>query len=364
MNKKINSIEIIDKREQKEFGKCTFSKFKKTDAKKKLIESVLNGKLEEANYWCAEFICAGLFLELWEIIFFICGKHIHLGSPKLPIYIEQSTNIFKTILIENNYISNQIEMRNNTEIRILFCKIISILVFSIKKNSLNVVKIQKNHFDLSELSLKLKAPNLNYVSNVFSKYDPNELFIACNELGYCISKDIEKGQYAIYWIEWILEFEKICKKKKERCMCKKREHHIQDTKLQTHCIWLIWDILLYETKQRNNPLLEKIILSILYMYRLHFSLGVIRKRRYLIYFVVSLLTEIYNPNIKLYDPNEHNFETILSSLHKIYFELKKNEIQPEKNYLFYGLQEKSNKEKILEKLDIVNSVDSITNNTM
>lgn len=353
-------VEIEDIRIQNDFTKCTFSKFKKIDAKKQLLKSILNGKLEESNYWTAEFICAGLFLDLWEIIFFVCGKHIHLGNPKLPVYIGRSMNIFKTILVKKKYVSNEIGMRNEFEIRKLFCEIISILVFSRKKNSFDIVKIQKNDFDLGEISFKLKASHLKYVDVIFSKDDPKELFIACNELAYCISYDVQKSQNAIYWIEWILEFEKICKKKKERCICKKRSNYIHNEKMQTNIIWLIWDILIHETKNRESELLTTIIQSILDMYTLHFSVGIVRKRRYLLYFVVSLLTDVFNSAIKLYDSSEHNIDTIVRNMNKIYYEIKKNEIHGETSYLFYGLQEKSNKEKTLEKLNIVNSVDSIT----
>ena len=125
------------------FKNTTFSKFQKSKAKLEFIKSIYHGKIENACYWGAEYICAGQYLELWDIIILYSSKYIHCGNPKLSIYLEMRYDTFVNIM-RNGYVDNILPMRNNDKIRKLFAEVICILCHSNKKHVYSVVKLNKN----------------------------------------------------------------------------------------------------------------------------------------------------------------------------------------------------------------------------
>ena len=207
----MNSEDINDKRTIKEFKGITLGKFKKSDVIKELIIAMQNSNIEAALNWSAELICSGHFIDLWDTIILYMSKNIHLGNPKLPIYVNMRFNIFKEIL-NNGYVGNELLMRNNGKIRSLFTEVIYVLSTSKQKAPLNAIKITTKDFDMAYMKGKLKAPKNTYVEEYLMKEDPRELYIALNELCYYIDQD-KDYLMAAYWLEWILLFDFECKKK-------------------------------------------------------------------------------------------------------------------------------------------------------
>ena len=292
------------------FKNITFSKYQKSKARLELIKNLYDDKIENACYWSAEFICAGHYLDLWDIILYYAYKYIHNGNPKLALYLNMRYNNFINILY-SGYNENILKMRNNDKIRKLFCELICVLCYSNRKNIICEVKLDKNNsFEISSMSEKFKAPNIGYIDVILRPDDPKELIIPINELVFnLISKNIIQ---VCYWYEWIIEYENICIKKKRKCVCDNRMYapngHSHDI------IWIIWDLFLHESSKRSK-FIKKTMDALLTLFTLKYSTGCQKKRRNILYLAISLLCEntVSNEEI-LRSAQQENVSNILKKI--------------------------------------------------
>jgi hypothetical protein len=350
----MSDTEINDKRNPKEFNGITFSKFQKVKVKKELIDCIASGKLEAACYWGAEFICAGHYSDLWECLILYVSRYIHLGSPKLPIYLAKRFEDFKTVL-SNGYLDNELRMRNNPKIREIFAEIIAVLSNSRKKHAFEPVKLPKTGvFDMTHMATKLKAPNIGYVDGTFRSGDPKELFVAVNEFAYHISRESKNVVSACYWVEWALEFEVLCKRRKEKCLCERRTFAPVSENYQLDIMWLIWEVLLKEVEKSRNKIASKVMEALLQIFCIKYTPGVKKRRRFVIYFAVALLCENVDYAVDIVH-NKSSIDAIVKKIDLVYRDVKKNEIAPATNYLFNGVA-KSSIDKTIERIEKMNSI--------
>ena len=341
-------IEINDIREITHFKGVSFSQFRKTDVIKELIKSLLDGKVESACYWSAELICSGHFLDLWDTIILFFSKYIHLGNPKLVNYIELRFTQFKHIL-KNGYLEQELKLRDNIKIRKLFAEIIIIFHYSKKKHPLTEIKIQSTHLDALHSQYKYKAPTLSYINEYLLEEDLKDLIIPLNEFSFNLSLHGKNGLDACYWIEWLIQFEKKCIAQHINILGRRNFPDIP-SKFQTDMVFCVWSIILGEAKVRSE-LIKRMVESSFTLFCLKYSAGSFKKRKYLIYFSVELLTSEIS-NIPIVE-DKSKIEQLLSNLNIIYKQIKKKEVSPGTDYLFTNIKN-NNLEKTIVKLDTMN----------
>ena len=337
------------------FKGSTLSNYKLTDVKKQFMNEMVKGNIEPACYWSAEMVCSGFYQELWECIIFVASKYIHISNPKIINYLENRYETFRNIMIQKHY-NFEIELRNNDTIRTMFAEISTVLSLSPKRLCFEPLKIDKaEEFDMSVIKDKLKAPTTTYAEEIFDKEDPKELFIAINELAYHLSVSKPNFQDACYWIEWIIEFEVICRKRKQKIKCKRRIVPVEN-KFQMDCIWLIWEILiLYNTKKNKNT--ESIMNSLRNLFCIKYGLGTAKKRKHILYFALELITENVDTNIEIISKKD-TVKKVIEKINAIYKQIKKNEIAPKTDYLFKDVKE-NHLENSLKKMNMLENMDFI-----
>jgi hypothetical protein len=97
-----------------------------------------------------------------------------------------------------------------------------------------------------------------------------------------------------------------------------------------------------------------------------FTPGVRKKRRYLIYFAISLLTTEYDSKIEMIN-DRLVIETAVENINSVYKQIKNHEISPDTDYLFSSAGYKGDKngdlERTIKRLEALNTMNTIVRKT-
>jgi hypothetical protein len=345
---------INDVRTKPEFRGISFSEFKKTDVKKQLISSMVQGKYEASCYWCAELVCAGHYDDLWEILIIFYFQYIHICNPMLCIYLNKRLLDFKTIM-NSGFKDMELSARNNHKVRKLFCELVCVLCGSNKTHSITPIKLTHLDFELEEMQEKLCSKDTIYIKELFRPKDPRELFVAYNEFTYHL--DVGNLRDACYWMEWMMEFEQKVAFEKNVCKCERRGFVNVETKFEHDIIWMIWDAIFTEASCKTNAkLIEKIVRASLTLFTNKYTSSCYKKYRVLMYFLIQLMITPTTPSMNApLISNKNQLEHYITHIHHIYGQVKQNEYSPHTEYLNTNSNQ-SNLEQTIANLDAMNSM--------
>jgi hypothetical protein len=129
-----------------------------------------------------------------------------------------------------------------------------------------------------------------------------------------------------------------------------------ENKYQRDIIWLVWDGLMATVEKAGNPFIEKLMGSLLTLFCIKYTTGACKKRRYLLYFAVALLTEPVPTHIELVVKKELVANAV-EKIGEVYKQIKKNEQSPNTEYLFSNLASDNTFEQSMRRMELVNSLD-------
>jgi len=354
-----DKYKILDNRINDDFKSKTLSGFQKKDVINALFKAIDQGKIENACYWCTECVVSGYTMKIWDRLINYSCKIIHINNPRLPIFLYKKNNIFFNQIQRLN-IKNKdcLIIRNSQMIRNLLCDVIITVITSEKKKKFDkLIKIKGEDFNIKN---KLQA-NLNILPTHILRFDdPEEFKIIMNEFYFHLKNRLSGYDKAIYWILWLLEWEKKHKKQKQQWAIPVRKVNIKNDKDKCDFIWIIWEIIFEELKERHEKILKTIIKVLYALFLNNYTSSRRNGRIFLIYNSIGYLTNTieYNKPIRL---NEILYIQTQSNINKMYELIKKNEInnapiKPPKIPALKGknLEKDIEKEKMLDKLNLFN----------
>jgi hypothetical protein len=305
---------IYDERKLSELKTKTFSNYQKTDVLNALQKSILDQKLEEACHWGAELLVSGHILEGWERLVMINSKFINMTNPNLSFYIWSRFVQQIQLSQDTRYNGDKIlNIRNSQEARNHLTDIITVLTLSSKNKLSNLPKIHTGDFLLDNFESKLEAKNNYLITNLIKSEDPSEINVVVNELAYQLTLRVGNLDKALYWLNWILEWEKLNIKKNMIFNCGLRKRKYVKPQYYHDIIWLLWDVIFQEATVRGagRENMNRQLIGLFKMYRYGFSTGNKKKKMILLVHAIHLLA--FDSKIKWDTPVINNFSILIQA---------------------------------------------------
>ncbi len=281
---------INDFRKSADFKKVTFSGYQKTDVLSALQKSILDNKVVEACHWAGEMLVSGHLMECWDRLILINSKNINVANPNLPFYLWSRFVQTIQIIQDEKYLGEKaLTLRNNQECRNHLTDIVTIMTLSPKNKIKSPPKITNEDFRLDYFEGKLEAKNINLLEKIIKHNDPSEINIVVNELAFQITARTGNLDKALYWLNWILEWEKLNIKKADGFNCAIRVRKYIKPQYHHDIIWLIWDVIFQEASIRGNDELNKQLIGLFKIFKYNFTSPGKRKKTPLIVHAIDLL---------------------------------------------------------------------------
>jgi hypothetical protein len=288
---------INDFRKITDFKKNTFNGYQKSDVLSALQKSILEQKLEEACHWGVEMLVSGHLMECWDRLILINSKLINHANPNLSFHIWIRFSQIIQIIQDPKYHGEKIlQLRNNQECRNHLTDIVSLMTLSPKNKLSSLPKISTEDFRIDVFQDKLEAKHIFLIQKIIKENDPSEINVVVNEFAFQLTERTGNIDKALYWLNWIMEWEKLNVKKAEGFNCGIRNRKYIKPQYYHDIIWLIWDVIFQEASFRNNEQLNIQLIGLFKLFKYNFTSPGKRRKVPLIIHAIHLIS--YQDTIK------------------------------------------------------------------
>jgi hypothetical protein len=176
-------------------------------------------------------------------------------------------------------------MRNDEGIRRIFTEIMVVICLTKKSHAYTLIKVSERDYNMAELGPKLVAPSTRYAAPYMRSNDPREISIPLNEFVHSIdSCDPVRG---CYWIEWVLGYEAICRKSKQKYTAARRDLVRVEDRYKTEIVWILWECLL-DVAGKAGKTHRRTMGCLLELFAIRYTPSVKKRRRFVMYFAVAI----------------------------------------------------------------------------
>ena len=347
-----DAARIDDTREASDFRGMSFSGFKMGAVVKKLQQAYGDRGIEDACFWSAELLCAGHYAKLWEIVSLAAANRHATASPRVPILIAMHFEAFKA-LVQSGYDGRELELRNNPSIRSMFAEMAAVLCTAKRQHPIPPVRIKPaTDFDLAAMAGRLEAPSTSFAQGVFGDGDPQELFVAVNELCYQLDAKQSNSVSACYWVEWIAAFSKHCASKGTRMRVRPRTFAPVGDAMQSDPIWIVWEAVLTHGRRRG-PQAARALDALLSLYSIRYTPGCRARRSPLLYAAVTLATVSVDFSVPAASDPAAIANIVARAVVAPYRDIKKREVVAAGSAAAAGRTNRQNTSARLQRLDAI-----------
>ena len=290
-----------------------------------LSKSLEQKNLQKSINLAIELVFSGYYeIVLTKIVDFYI-KYINMAQPRGILYISSFYKYYNNKYYKKAKKTKKIELINDQVLRNFINNFITLICGSNQRKILNLLKINSSDFNLNNKKDFLVSKNLDMVSKYITSTDNKIIIIPLSEIITLLrqAKHKEREQKIVYWISWLLEYEKIYHKGKLELNY--RDVEGIDNKYTGDYLWIIWQMLNDSVKDLD---FKKYINNLENIYKQNYT-GTARKKK--VSLLIFAILIFINPIPRLLSP--------IPAIDKLLFRNMQYEVATS-NIRYYSLKKK------------------------